>query len=70
MDYAMFSEEGNLAVHAIVVKAREAGSTWPEVYRALVALADSEPDKYGECMDTAVREMVYDALNFDSDFYI
>jgi hypothetical protein len=66
-DYAMFTELGNAAVHAVVVTARENKLTWPQTYRALCQL--SEQDQFGEATDTAVREMVYSALNFDTPFY-
>ena len=61
-DYAMFSELGNAGVHAIVVAARENNLNWAQVLRALRALAEQEP--FGEAMDTAVRECVFDALGF------
>ena len=61
-DYAMFTELGNAAVHAIVVAARANDMTWAQTYRALQALAEQE--QFGEAMDTAVRECVYDALGF------
>jgi hypothetical protein len=67
MDYGMFTDGGNLAVHGIVEGARIKKSTWPEVYQALVAI--SYVDGYGEATDTAVREAVYDALRFETDFY-
>ncbi len=63
-DYAMFSELGNAAVHAIVVAARANNLTWAQVYRALHQLAEQEP--FGEAMDTMVREVVYDALGYDN----
>ncbi len=69
-DYAMFSELGNAAVHAIVVAARANNLTWAQVYRALHQLAEQE--QFGEAMDTMVREVVYDALGFgntDQSFY-
>lgn len=66
-DYGMFTELGNAAVHAIVVAARANNLTWPQTYRALSQL--SEHKEFGEATDTAVREIVYDALNFDSPFY-
>lgn len=61
-DYAMFTELGNAGVHAIVVAARENNLNWAQVLRALRALAEQEP--FGEAMDTAVRECVFDALGF------
>lgn len=61
-DYAMFTELGNAAVHAIVTTARENDLTWAQVLRALRALA--EQAEFGEAMDTMVRECVFDALDF------
>ena len=66
-DYAMFTELGNAAVHAVVVSARENKLTWPQTYRALCAL--SEQKEFGEAGDTAVRECVYSALGFRTPFY-
>lgn len=59
-DYAMFTELGNAAVHAIVVAARANELTWAQVHRALHQLSDT--DAFGEATDTAVREVVYDAI--------
>lgn len=67
IDYGMFTDSGNLAVHGIVEGARIKKSTWPEVYQALVAI--SYVEGYGEATDTAVREVVYDALGFETSFY-
>lgn len=66
-DYAMYTELGNAAVHAIVVAARVNNLSWPETYRALSALGDQK--EFGEATDTAVRECVYSALGFDTPFY-
>jgi hypothetical protein len=66
-DYAMFTELGNAAVHAVVVSARENKLNWPETYRALCAL--SEQKEFGEATDTEVRECVYSALGFRTPFY-
>ncbi len=68
-DYAMFTDLGNAAVHAIVVAAKANRMTWAETYRALCQL--SKHAEFGEATDTAVREMVYDALSIkDEDFYV
>ena len=68
-DYAMFTDLGNAAVHALVVAARANCMTWAETYRALCQL--SKYKEFGEATDTAVREMVYDALGVeDEDFYV
>jgi len=66
-DYAMFTDLGNAAVHAVVVSARKNKLTWPETYRALCALGDEKG--FGEATDTAVRECVYSALGFRTPFY-
>jgi len=68
-DYAMFTDLGNAAVHAIVESARANQMNWAQTYRALVALAEQE--QFGEATDTMVRECVYDALGFrDESFYV
>ena len=61
-NFAMFSEAGDLAVGLIVETAKAKDLTWPETYRLLVDLAESDYDKFGEATDTAVREMVYMAI--------
>ena len=66
-DYAMFTDLGNAAVHAVVESARKNKLTWPETDRALGAL--SEQAEFGEAMDTEVRECVYSALGFRTPFY-
>lgn len=63
-DYAMYTEIGNAAVHAVVETARVNDLTWAQTYRALSKLAEQE--QFGEAMDTMVRECVYDALGFSA----
>ena len=70
MSFAMYTKEGDVGVGAVVNVARFANLSWPETYSLLQRLADSNPDKYGEALDTAVRECVYNALGFDTPFYI
>jgi hypothetical protein len=41
---------------------------WLEVYQELCRLA--EVKVFAEALDTMVREIVYDALDFNSDFYV
>ena len=68
-DYAMYTELGNAAVHAIVVAAKTNRLSWAQTYDALCELA--KQDAFGEATDTAVREMVYSALNIkDEPFYV
>jgi len=68
-EFGMFSDVGNAGVETLVNFARVANLTWPETYNGLRKLADSNPDVYGEAMDTDVRECVYSALGFDTAFY-
>lgn len=67
-DYAMFTAAGNRRVATIVKRAKAKRWTWPETYAALCELAQDK--RYGEATDTAVREVVYDACNFESNFYV
>ena len=68
-DYGMYTDIGNAAVHAVVVRARADNMTWAQTCRALRALAEQE--EFGEAMDTAVRECVFDALGFENEnFYV
>ena len=62
MNYGMFSPEGNLAVHGIVLYHKAIESPWLVVYKNLCDLADANPCGFGEATDTEVREMVYVAV--------
>ena len=68
--FGMFSDEGNNAVAFIVDYNMANNNDWPTVYQNLQDLAESDPERYGEANDTVVRELVYDACGFTSDFYI
>lgn len=64
--YGMYTDAGNDAVHAIVEGAISNDLTWSEVVDCLSALSANE--KFAECMDTMVREMVYSAVfGFEDD---
>ena len=70
-DYAMYTELGNAAIHAVVIAAEASNMTWKQVYNALYRLSAKKP--FAEATDTSVRECVYLALGFDrkdQDFYI
>jgi len=69
ISYGMFSSEGNLAVHGVVVTAITMNLTWPQTYKCLNMLAKNDYSKFGEAMDTDVREAVYNTCGFTSDFY-
>ena len=69
MEYGMFTQEGNQLVHRVVQEARVQGWDWPKTYRHLALLAKAHPKTAGEALDTAVREIVYDSLQFETSFY-
>jgi len=66
--FGMFSDLGNQEVATIVEHAQANQLDWPQTYKLLSQLA--KVPSMGEAMDTMVREMVYDACGFTSDFYI
>jgi hypothetical protein len=66
----MFSEEGNKQIADMIEFHKNNKSTWPVVLQNLRDLADCDYELFGEAMDTEVRECVYTALGFDTDFYI
>jgi hypothetical protein len=69
-DYAMFTADGNRAVASIVKQSLTERWTWAKTYQELAEL--SQDQRYGEATDTAVREVVYDAIGAgrrDEEFY-
>lgn len=68
--YAMYTEFGDDAVEAIVRSAKVLNLDWPKTLAELRSLADRFPEDFGEATDTAVRECVYNALGFKTDFYV
>lgn len=63
--FAMFTNAGNNAVASLVTDAKRLGMDWPQVEFALQVLA--RKPEYLEATDTAVREAVYCALDFDKE---
>ena len=70
MTYGMFSVEGNRAISSIIAYHKYHKSSWTVVLQNLRDLADSDYQKFGEAMDTEVRECVYTELGFKEDFYV
>ena len=68
IDYGMFTADGNNRVHKIVEFAKDSLLDWQDAYQMLEAL--SKKEGFEEATDTVVSEMVYDACDFTSDFYI
>jgi hypothetical protein len=68
--FGMFTPEGNALVEKLVEIALVKGWDWNRTYRELETMASINPQVYGEATDTAVRERVYDACGFKTEFYI
>jgi enamine deaminase RidA (YjgF/YER057c/UK114 family) len=68
-EYSMFTDQGDVVAGKIVELVEAAGLNWRECLSIMRFVASQRPDQYGELMDTAVREVVYDACKFDTDFY-
>lgn len=68
-EWAMFTENGNYLVDAIVWVTKLEGTGWRGAYAKLSALASM--DGFGEALDTAVRELVYSAVaKEDEGFWV
>ena len=68
-DYGMYTQEGNLAIHGVVLIAKQHNLPWAKVYPMLCEL--SEVKDFAEATDTVVRECVYDAVGaHGQDFYV
>jgi hypothetical protein len=70
MRYGMYSKEGDAVAHAIVELAQVSQLDWQSTLSIMRFIADQNPDRQGELMDTAVREVIYDRCKFTTDFYI
>ena len=68
--YSMYTRFGDDAIDAIVLRAKVLNWTWPQVLDELRSLAKRFPEDFSEATDTAVRECVYHALKFDTEFYV
>ena len=68
--FAMFTDSGNQAVSKLVEMAKAKGWDWPRTQSELYVLANADAQLYGEATDTAVREAVYDACGFQTNFYV
>jgi hypothetical protein len=70
MNYGMYTDFGNQKVGELVLKAKAQGWDWPRTFSELCTLAHSDAQLLGEATDTVVREYVYDALGFETNFYV
>ena len=65
-DYAMFTEEGNVMVNAIVTAAIDMERDYDYVMDKLNILQETEA--YSECCDTEVRETVYEVMRNHEEY--
>lgn len=68
-DYAMYTDQGDVVADKIVALSQAAGLNWNQTYQVMRLIADQKQEQYGELMDTAVREVIYDRCKFTTDFY-
>jgi hypothetical protein len=47
-----------------------AGLTWAQTLKVMELMAKMKSEEYGEILDTAVREEIYDRCEFTTDFYV
>jgi acetone carboxylase gamma subunit len=69
IDFGMFTLEGNLVISNLVDFANNNNLEWNIVRNMLDVL--SKDERFSECMDTAVREVVYESVNsVNHPFYL
>ena len=66
IDYDMFTEKGNVMVNAIVTAAINMERNFDYVMSRLAILQKTEA--YSECLDTAVRETVYEVMRNHEEY--
>ena len=69
-DFAMYTDQGDVVAGKIVELAKAAGLNWTQTLSVMRFVADQKSEEYGELMDTAVREVIYDRCKFTTDFYV
>lgn len=69
-DYSMYTDQGDVVADRIVELSKAAGLNWTQTLSVMRFIADQKSDQYGELMDTAVREVIYDRCKFTTDFYV
>lgn len=68
-DWLMYTEKGNKIIDSLVWHARHEGWTWPECLSRLYEVSQSGVEAAEPAFDTVVRERVYSALGYTTDFY-
>lgn len=69
-DYSMYTDQGDVVADKIVALSKAAGLNWSQTYKVMALIAEMKSEEYGELMDTAVREVIYDRCKFTTDFYV
>jgi hypothetical protein len=68
--FSMYTDAGDAVAQKIVELSKTAGLNWPQTLKLMALIADEQmSNKYGELMDTAVREVIYSRCNFTTSFY-
>ena len=68
VSYEMYTRKGDAAIAKVIEKAKLHDWTWKRTYEELVKLSKRKGTE--EATDTAVREVVYDALRYTDHFYL
>lgn len=66
----MFSFSGNMLVETLIKTAKQQNFTWAQTYAVMQLMQMTNFNQYGEIMDTAVKEAIYDELEFEENFYL
>jgi len=69
-DFWMYTGQGNEVAEKITELAKAAGLDWTQTLSIMRFVADQKSDEYGELMDTAVREVIYNRCKFTTEFYV
>ena len=69
-DFWMYTGQGNKVAEKITELAKAAGLDWTQTLSIMRFVADQKSDEYGELMDTAVREVIYNRCKFTTEFYV
>lgn len=69
-NYAMYTDQGDVVAGKIVELSKAAGLNWAQTYQLMQLISKQKSEEYGELMDTAVREVIYDRCNFTTNFYV
>ena len=67
--FDMYTDAGDVVAQKIVELSQAANLDWRQTEALMRFIADQKTEQYGELMDTAVREVVYQRCKFNTSFY-